>query len=81
MRHVLTVVGCPADVAPKQIVGRLKRLTSKTLFNEFSQLLGRDPSRDFWAPGSLLATTGQVPGPGQIAEWVASVRRLQRLPD
>lgn len=77
--HAVIVLSCPPASAPERVVRALRRATSQRLALEFPRLLADDPSGDFWARSYLLLGSGQDPTPGQVADFIASVRRQQGL--
>jgi len=58
--HVHILVSCPPNMAPSEIMRRIKGRTSSKLFEEFSQLKKRYWGRHFWARGYFCATVGQM---------------------
>jgi len=58
--HVHVFVSAPPDMAPSEIMRRIKGRTSSKLFEEFPHLKKRYWGRHFWARGYFCATSGQV---------------------
>ncbi len=58
--HVHILVSCPPDMAPSEIMRRIKGRTSSKLLEEFSHLKKRYWGRHFWARRYFCATVGQM---------------------
>ncbi len=58
--HVHILVSAPPNMAPSEIMRRIKGRTSSHLFEEFSHLKKRYWGRHFWARGYFCATVGQM---------------------
>ena len=58
--HVHILVSCPPEMAPSEIMRRLKGRTSSKLFEEFPEIKRRYWGRHFWARGYFCATVGQM---------------------
>ena len=58
--HVHILVSCPPNMAPSEIMRRIKGRTSSKLFEEFPYLKKRYWGRHFWARGYFCATVGQM---------------------
>ncbi|CAE6484561.1 transposase [Nitrosomonas nitrosa] len=58
--HVHILVSCPPEMAPSEIMRRIKGRTSSYLFEEFPHLKKRYWGRHFWARGYFCATVGQM---------------------
>ena len=58
--HVHILVSCPPELAPSEIMRRLKGRTASKLFEEFPELRRRYWGRHFWARGYFCATVGQM---------------------
>ena len=56
--HIL--VSAPANMAPSEIMRRIKGRSSRKLFEEFPTLKKRYWGRHFWARGYFCATVGQM---------------------
>ena len=56
--HIL--VSAPPEMAPSEIMRRIKGRTSSKLFEEFPTLKKRYWGRHFWARGYFCATVGEV---------------------
>jgi len=54
------LVSCPPELAPSEIMRRLKGRTSSKLFEEFPEIKRRYWGRHFWARGYSCATVGQM---------------------
>ena len=58
--HVHILVSCLPNMAPSEIMRRLKGRTSSKLFEEFPHLKKKYWGRHFWARGYFCATVGQM---------------------
>ena len=58
--HVHILVSAPPNMAPSEIMRRIKGSTSSRLFEEFPHLKKRYWGRHFWARGYFCATVGQM---------------------
>ena len=58
--HIHILVSSPPDMAPSEIMRRIKGRTSSKLFEEFPHLKKRYWGRHFWARGYFCATVQQM---------------------
>jgi putative transposase len=58
--HVHILVSAPPNMAPSEIMRRIKGRTSSYLFEEFPHLKKRYWGKHFWARGYFCATVGQM---------------------
>ncbi len=58
--HVHLVVSAPPNLAPSEIMRRIKGRSSRKLFEEFPALKKRYWGRHFWARGYFCATVGKM---------------------
>ena len=58
--HVHILVSAPPEMAPSEIMRRIKGRTASKLFEEFPHLKKRYWGRHFWARGYFCATVGQM---------------------
>ncbi len=58
--HVHILVSAPPNMAPSEIMRRVKGRSSSKLFEEFPALKKRYWGRHFWARGYFCATVGQM---------------------
>jgi len=58
--HVHILVSSPPEMAPSEIMRRIKGRTANKLFEEFPHLKKRYWGRHFWARGYFCATVGQM---------------------
>ena len=58
--HVHILVSAPPDLAPSEIMRRIKGRSASKLFEEFPQLKKRHWGRHFWARGYFCATVGDM---------------------
>ena len=58
--HVHILVSAPPNIAPSEIMRRIKGRVSSKLFEEFPVLKKRYWGRHFWARGYFCVTCGQV---------------------
>lgn len=57
--HVHLLVSAPPNVAPSEIMRRIKGRSASRLFEEFPALRKRYWGQHFWARGYFCVTTGQ----------------------
>lgn len=58
--HVHILVSAPPELAPSEIMRRIKGRTASKLFEEFPMLKKRYWGRHFWARGYFCATVGEM---------------------
>jgi putative transposase len=58
--HVHILVSAPPQLAPSEIMRRIKGRSSSKLFNEYPHLKKRYWGRHFWARGYFCATVGEM---------------------
>ena len=58
--HIHILVSAPPDLAPSEIMRRIKGRSAAKLFEEFPLLKKRYWGRHFWARGYFCSTVGQV---------------------
>jgi putative transposase len=58
--HVHILVSAPPNMAPREIMRRIKGNTASRLFEEFPHLKKRYWGRHIWARGCFCATVGQM---------------------
>lgn len=64
-------------VSPGSLVCTLRQHISYQIFNAFPALASLNPSGDFWAPGYLIVSGGQLPSPRLLRDYIAQTRRRQ----
>ncbi len=58
--HIHILVSVPPELAPSEIMRRIKGRTSSKLFEEFPTLKKRYWGQHFWARGYFCATVGEI---------------------
>jgi putative transposase len=58
--HVHILVSAPPELAPSEIMRRIKERSASKLFEEFPALKKRYWGRHFWARGYFCATVGEM---------------------
>ena len=58
--HIHILVSAPPNLAPSEIMRRIKGRTSTKLFETFPELKKRYWGRHFWARGYFCVTSGEV---------------------
>ncbi|EGV27474.1 transposase IS200-family protein [Thiorhodococcus drewsii AZ1] len=58
--HIHILVSAPPEMAPSEIMRRIKGRTASKLFEEFPALKKRYWGRHFWARGYFCATVGEL---------------------
>lgn len=76
--HVHMLVSAPPNLAPSEIMRRIKGRTSSYLFQEFPHLKKRYWGRHFWARGYFCATVGQMTEE-MIKQYLEDGARLRRV--
>ena len=79
--HVHILVSAPPELAPSEIMRRIKGRTASKLFEEFPALKKRYWGRHFWARGYYVSTVGR--NEAAIREYIrkqqAEDQRLDQL--
>ena len=58
--HIHIVVSAPPNLAPSEIMRRIKGRSARKLFEEFPELKKRYWGKHFWARGYFCVTVGQM---------------------
>jgi putative transposase len=58
--HVHILVSSPPELAPREIMRRIKGRTASKLFEEFPHLKKKYWGKHFWARGYFCATVGEM---------------------
>ena len=58
--HIHILVSAPPNMAPSEIMRRIKGRASSKLFEEYSHIKKRYWRQHFWARGYFCATVGQM---------------------
>ncbi len=58
--HVYIVVSAPPNMAPREMMRRIKGRSARKLFEEFPELKRRYWGKHFWARGYFCVTVGQM---------------------
>ncbi len=58
--HVHLLLSAPPEIAPSEIMRRIKGRTARKLLEEFPELKKRYWGRHFWARGYFCATVGEM---------------------
>ena len=58
--HIHIVVSAPPNLAPSEIMRRIKGRSARKLFEEFPKLKKRYWGKHFWARGYFCVTVGQM---------------------
>jgi REP element-mobilizing transposase RayT len=75
--YVEWVLNVPPMVSPSSLMRVFRQQTSLRIFADFPAM-GRDnPSGDFWAPGYLIMSNGQLPPESVARDFVEQTRRRQ----
>jgi REP element-mobilizing transposase RayT/CheY-like chemotaxis protein len=75
--YVEWVMNVPPTVSPSTMMRIFRQQTSARIFVDFPTL-GRDnPSGDFWAPGYLIMSSGQLPPESLVKAFIQQTRRRQ----
>jgi REP element-mobilizing transposase RayT/DNA-binding response OmpR family regulator len=78
--HLLWV----SDVSPKTSAANLIKVvckqTSRRIFLEFPLMAEENPAGEFWAPGYMAITTGQLPSAEEVQAYIQTTRSSQGIP-
>ena len=75
--HVEWVVNVPPTASPSTIMRIFRQQTSAHIFTDFPALARENPSGDFWAPGYLIMSSGQLPPESLVKDFILRTRRRQ----
>jgi len=75
--YVEWVMNVPPTVSPSTMMRIFRQQTSARIFADFPALLRDNPSGDFWAPGYLIMSSGQLPPEVLVKEFIKQTRRRQ----
>jgi REP element-mobilizing transposase RayT/CheY-like chemotaxis protein len=75
--HVEWVVNVPPAASPSTIMRLFRQQTSAHIFANFPALARENPSGDFWAPGYLIMSSGQLPPESLVKDFIQRTRRRQ----
>jgi len=67
--HVHILVSAPPNIAPSEIMKRVKGRSSSKLFSDFPHIKKRYWGRHFWARGYFCVTVGQMTE-GMVKEYL-----------
>jgi REP element-mobilizing transposase RayT len=56
-----------------------RQQTSVRIFADFPALVRDNPSGDFWAPGYLIMSSGQLPPEALVKDFIQQTRRRQGI--
>jgi DNA-binding response OmpR family regulator/REP element-mobilizing transposase RayT len=72
-----------SDVSPKTspagLIKTVRKQTSGWIFLEFPRLEKDNPSGEFWAPGYMTITTGQLPTAEELQAYIQNTRSRQGI--
>ena len=75
--YVEWVINVPPTASPSTMMRILRQQTSMRIFADFPAF-GRDnPSGDFWAPGYLIMSSGQLPSESLVKDFIKQTRLRQ----
>ena len=75
--HVEWVVNVPPTASPSTMMRIFRQQTSAHIFADFPALARENPSGDFWAPGYLIMSSGQLPPESLVKDFIKQTRRRQ----
>jgi REP element-mobilizing transposase RayT/CheY-like chemotaxis protein len=75
--HVEWVMNAPPTTSPSRMMRIFRQQTSASIFADFPALARDNPSGDFWAPGYLVMSSGQLPPESVAKDFILQTRRRQ----
>jgi REP element-mobilizing transposase RayT/CheY-like chemotaxis protein len=75
--YVEWVMNVPPTASPSTMMRIFRQQTSAHIFADFPALLRDNPSGDFWAPGYLIMSSGQLPPEALVKDFIQQTRRRQ----
>jgi REP element-mobilizing transposase RayT len=73
------VVSIPLTTSAHHHLRVMRSKTSEYIFAEFPTLARENPSGEFWAPGYLVTSSGQLPAESAIQNLITLVRQQQGI--
>jgi REP element-mobilizing transposase RayT/CheY-like chemotaxis protein len=77
--HVEWVMNVPPTASPSTMMRIFRQQTSVRIFADFPALVRDNPSGDFWAPGYLIMSSGQLPPEALVKDFIQQTRRRQGI--
>jgi len=75
--YVEWVMNVPPIASPSTMMRIFRQQTSARIFADFPALVRDNPSGDFWAPGYLIMSSGQLPPEALVKDFIKQTRRRQ----
>jgi REP element-mobilizing transposase RayT/CheY-like chemotaxis protein len=75
--YVEWVMNVPPTASPSTMMRIFRQQTSTRIFADFPTLQRDNPSGDFWAPGFLIMSSGQMPPEPVVKNFIQQTRRRQ----
>lgn len=75
--YVEWVMNVPPTASPSTMMRIFRQQTSTRIFADFPNLHRDNPSGDFWAPGYLIMSSGQMPPETVVKDFIQQTRRRQ----
>jgi REP element-mobilizing transposase RayT/CheY-like chemotaxis protein len=75
--YVEWVMNVPPTASPSTMMRIFRQQTSARIFADFPALVRDNPSGDFWAPGYLIMSSGQLPPEALVKDFIKQTRRRQ----
>lgn len=73
------MVSVPVTVSPAQFIRILRYTTSANILRDFPHYTRENTSRDFWAPGHMLAVGRRAIPVAKISEFISMTRQQQGI--
>jgi REP element-mobilizing transposase RayT len=77
--YVEWVMNVPPTASPSTMMRIFRQQTSTRIFADFPALVRDNPSGDFWAPGYLIMSSGQLPPEAVAKDFIQQTRRRQGI--
>jgi DNA-binding response OmpR family regulator/REP element-mobilizing transposase RayT len=77
--YVLWVSDVSPKTSPDSLIKTIRKQISGWIFLEFPRLEKENPSGEFWAPGYMTVTTGQLPTAEELQAYIRNTRSRQGI--
>jgi DNA-binding response OmpR family regulator/REP element-mobilizing transposase RayT len=77
--YLLWVSAVSPQTSAASLIKTVRKQTSGWIFLEFPRLEKENPSGEFWAPGYMAITTGQLPSAEQLQAYIQNTRSVQGI--
>jgi DNA-binding response OmpR family regulator/REP element-mobilizing transposase RayT len=77
--YLLWVSDISPKTSPASLIKTIRKQISGWVFQEFPRLEEENPSGEFWAPGYMMITTGQLPKAEELQAYIQNTRSRQGI--